>query len=149
MSGYRGAGGTEGGTLSFFVALIMICAGGYLFFQNIDVRTFGGIGGMIYRTYGLRIPTGALLVPFVFGVGWIFYDSRSWAGWLLAASTLVMVFFGVLFAVQFRLQRMSFFELAVILVLFLGGLGLFLRSLRPSRRNVTETRKEAESLRLR
>jgi hypothetical protein len=41
-----------------------------------------------------------------------------------------MLGFGVISSVDFRLRQMSAFELISMLVLMIGGLGLFLRSLR-------------------
>ena len=45
---------------------------------------------------------------------------------------LVMFAFGVISSIDFRMRQMSAFELLIILVLFAGGLGLFLRPLRNS-----------------
>ena len=68
----------------------------------------------------------------MFGVGIIFYDVRKWYGWLLAGGSLVALIFGVIASIQFNFVRMSAFDLIVILVLAIGGLGLLLRSLKSS-----------------
>ncbi|MEM1372388.1 MAG: hypothetical protein AAGG72_09215, partial [Pseudomonadota bacterium] len=71
-----------------------------------------------------------VLVPFIFGVGIIFYNGRNIFGWALALGSVIALVFGVIANTQFQLARMSAFELLVILILVVGGLGLFLRSLR-------------------
>ncbi|MGH8075984.1 MAG: hypothetical protein ACREPE_01490, partial [Lysobacter sp.] len=71
-----------------------------------------------------------VLIPFVIGVGLIFYNARSIAGWVLASGSLVALIFGVIASVSFGFQAMSAFDLIMILVLAVGGLGLFLRSLK-------------------
>ena len=64
------------------------------------------------------------------GVGMVFFNARSIVGWLLTLGCVTALIFGVISAVRFNLRTMTAFELIVILVLAVGGLGLFLRSLR-------------------
>ena len=70
------------------------------------------------------------MIPFIFGIGFIFYNSRNPVGWLLTIGSLVSMIFGVISTIQFTFRAMSAFDLIVILVLAAGGLGLFLNSLR-------------------
>ena len=130
----RGAGGNEGGTGRFFLGLIMMVAGGYLFFDSIQIINHFRWGGAFFSVGGVGITGGLVLIPFLFGIGFIFYNARNPLGWLLAISTLVMLGVGVISRIDFRMQRMSAFELLMILGLGLGGVGLFLSSLKPSRR---------------
>ena len=66
----------------------------------------------------------------MFGVGMIFYNAKNWFGWGIAGASLVALIFGVIANMTLQLARMSAFDLIVILVLLVGGIGLFLRSLR-------------------
>lgn len=127
---YRGAGGTRGGEGSFLIGLIMMIAGGYLLLSSIIVRPQLGLGSQMFAIGGFPVTTGLVLVPFIFGVGMIFYNSRNWLGWLLAGGAIVALVAGVIASINFTFVRMSAFDLLVILVLFVGGVGLFLRSLR-------------------
>ncbi|ABK19199.1 hypothetical protein [Syntrophobacter fumaroxidans] len=129
----RGAGGTEGGIGRFFIGLIMMVAGGYLFLHNIHVSVGFGLGYQYFSFWGVGITSGMVLVPFIFGVGLIFYDRSSLIGWLLAGASLVMLGFGVIAQTRFHLQNMSAFDLLTILVLLVGGIGLFAGSLRSSK----------------
>ena len=131
QSQHRGAGGTSGGTLAFFMGLLMASAGGYLLLDNIVVSSSWGLGVSLYRFGGgWNVTGGALLIPFMFGVGWIFYNSRAPWGWVLAAGSLAALIFGVLMNLSISLRSMSLLSLLIILVLLVGGLGLFARSLR-------------------
>lgn len=123
----RGAGGTQGGIGQFFIGLVMIVAGGYLFLNSIHVGN-RGFGTFYYGGYGL--PSGLIFVPFMFGVGMIFYNSKNKLGWLLMAVSAVMLVFGVIGNITLRWQNMTAFSLIGILVLLIGGIGLFLRSLK-------------------
>ena len=126
----RGAGGSDGGTGSFLIGLVMMIGGGYLLLNGIVVRPNFGIGSRVFGIGGVSITSGMVLIPFMFGVGMIFYNSRNWAGWILAVGAMIALVFGVIANMTLQLERMSAFDLIVILVLLVGGIGLFLRSLR-------------------
>ena len=127
----KGAGGTEGGVGQFIIGFLMMCGGGYMLLNAIRVTTNFGMGYSLYRFGGggLSITSGMILIPFMFGVGIIFYNSRNVIGWLLTVGSLAALVFGVISSIQFRMSHMSAFDLIVILVLLVGGVGLFLRSL--------------------
>lgn len=125
----RGAGGSEGGIGQFFIGLIMMIAGGYMLLNAIMVTHHFSLGYSLYRVGGFSLTSGMVLVPFIFGVGMVFYNSRNILGWILAIGSLVMLVFGVISSINFQLRHMSAFDLIVILVLLVGGIGLFLRSL--------------------
>jgi len=120
----RGAGGTPGGIGEFLAGLAMAVAGGYMLTQRVVVEssfwTFWG-----YSTFGLS------LLPLIIGVGLLFYNGRSIAGWLLTFAGVVIIFVGVIMNLQIYFQPTSLFNTIVMLVLLAGGLGLVARSLRP------------------
>jgi hypothetical protein len=66
----------------------------------------------------------------MFGVGIIFYNGKNPLGWLLALGSLTGLIFGVISSIRFSMRTMTSFDLIVILVLSMGGIGLFLRSLK-------------------
>jgi hypothetical protein len=125
-----GAGGTPGGTGRFFLGLIMLMAGIYLFLSSIQVSNSFSMGYGLFSLGGLRVTPGLVLIPFLLGVGLIFYNARSVWGWVCTAASVVMLIFGVLASLQFHLRPLSALELLLMLVLMGGGLGLFLSSLR-------------------
>lgn len=127
----RGAGGTEGGSGMFFLGLIMMCGGFYLLFNSIVVNAYFGAGVRLYSVGNFGITSGMIMIPFLFGVGLLFYNSANIAGWILTVGSLVALLFGALSMINFSFRSMSAFDLIVILVLSFGGLGLFLRSMRP------------------
>ncbi|MBD0255126.1 MAG: hypothetical protein ICV83_05360 [Cytophagales bacterium] len=125
-----GAGGTPGGTGRFFLGLIMLMAGVYLFLSSIQVSNSFSLGYGLFSLGGLRVPPGLVLIPFLLGVGLIFYNARNVWGWVCTAASVVMLIFGVLASLQFHLRPLSALELLMMLVLMGGGLGLFLSALR-------------------
>lgn len=126
----KGAGGTEGGIGRFFIGLAMMIGGGYLLLNAIHVTNHFSLGYGLYSFGGFRLTSGMVMIPFIFGIGIIFYNSKNFLGWILAVGSLIMLVFGVISSINFRIRSMSAFELIVILVLLVGGIGLFLSSLR-------------------
>lgn len=126
----KGAGGTEGGIGRFFIGLIMMIAGGYLFLNSITVAQRFSFGMGMFRMGGISVTSGMIMFPFIFGVGIVFYNSKNPLGWLLAGGSLVALSFGVIAGINFHFRAMSAFDLITILVLLVGGIGLFLNSLK-------------------
>lgn len=126
----KGAGGSSGGIMQFFIGLVMMIGGGYLFLDSIHVTSGFGFGRGLYSFGGFQLTSGMLLIPFIFGIAIIFYNRKNYLGWLLMVGSVVALVFGVLRSVRFVMQGISAFDLILILVLFAGGLGLFLNSLR-------------------
>ena len=124
------AGGTTGGAGRFFLGLAMIVVGGYLFLDAIHVVNRFGLFTAIFSYGGFHLRSGYVLVPFIFGVGMIFYDAKWILGWILAIGALAALSFGVITSIHFRLKPMSAFDILTILVLLVGGIGLFISSLR-------------------
>lgn len=125
-----GAGGSSGGVGRFFIGLAMMTAGGYLFLNAIRVSYGFHMGYRLYSFGGYHLTSGMTLIPLIFGIGFIFYNSRNIIGWLLAVAALIMLVVGVITSIRFSLRGMSAFDLIMIFVLLFGGLGLFLSSLR-------------------
>ncbi len=126
----KGAGGTSGGIGQFFIGLIMMCGGFYLLLNAISVSSSFGFGYRMYGVGSLGITSGMVMIPFMFGIGFIFFNSKNLLGWLLSLGSLTALIFGVIASIKFSFRGMTAFELITILILAIGGLGLFLRSLK-------------------
>lgn len=121
-------------TKYFLLGLVMATAGLYLLLSNITVSGAFSLGYPLYRVpmgqYGFGLTSGALLIPFMAGVGLIFYNVKSLWGWALGGGALAAIIIGVLLSLSINMRSMSLLTLMVILVLGVGGLGLLARSLR-------------------
>jgi predicted membrane channel-forming protein YqfA (hemolysin III family) len=121
----RGAGGTTGGVPSFLLGVAMASAGAFLLTSRVAVRTSG------FHFWGFS-GFGLSLIPLLLGVGMLFYDGRSLVGKLLAFVGVVIIFAGILMNMDMYFQQTSLFVTLLMLVMLVGGIGLVLRSLRPS-----------------
>ena len=120
----RGAGGTPGGLLEFVVGTAMAVAGAYLLTTRVTV-TSGFWGWWGDSTFGLT------LVPLLIGIGILFFNGRSMLGWLLMIGGAVIILAGIIANLQIYFRPTSLFNTLIILVLFVGGIGLIARSLLP------------------
>lgn len=121
----RGAGGTPGGVGAFFGGAAMVVAGGYLLLSHVMV-TSGGWYFFGYNAFGLS------LLPLLVGIGILFYNGRSTIGWLLTGAGAIIIVAGIIANLRIHFLSTSLFDTLVILTLLAGGLGLVIRSLRPS-----------------
>ena len=125
----RGAGGTEGGLGLFLIGVVCAVAGGWLLMNQVTVS--GGWGLWGYNSFGLS------LVPFIAGVGLLFFDGRSKLGWLLLVAALAINFAGILVNLRIWFAPTSLFNTLMMLALLAGGIGLIARSLRAAKRAPT------------
>jgi predicted membrane channel-forming protein YqfA (hemolysin III family) len=124
MDEFRGAGGTEGGIGMFLLGFVMAVAGGYLLTNQVTVTSgYWSLWG--YNAFGLS------LLPFVVGIGFLFFNGKSPVGWVLTIAGAVILFIGIIANLQIYFRATSLFNTLVMLVLLLGGIGLVARSLRP------------------
>jgi hypothetical protein len=122
---FRGPGGTPGGLGMFVFGAALAIAGGYLIMNQVQV-TSGYWSWWGTNTFGLT------LLPLVIGLGLLFFDGRSIAGWVLAGGGAVIIFVGILANLQIYFQHTSLFNVIVMLTLFAAGLGLMARALKSS-----------------
>jgi hypothetical protein len=117
-------GGTSGGLGEFLLGFAMTCVGGYLLTNQVTVA------GSYWNFYG-NSTFGVTLIPMIIGVGLLFWNGRSAAGWLLTIAGALFIFAGVIANLHIYFQPTSLFNTIVMLILLAGGLGLIAKALRP------------------
>jgi predicted membrane channel-forming protein YqfA (hemolysin III family) len=124
---FVGAGGTPGGAGQFFVGLIMAGVGAYLLMSQVEVTTswwhFWGA-----NSFGLS------LLPMLIGIGILFFNGKSVAGWILTLLGFAIIIAGILMNMDIYFRQTSLYNTLVMLILLAGGLGLIARSLRAQKR---------------
>ena len=125
-------GGTPGGLGPFLLGFIMACVGGYLLSNQVSVV------GSYWSFYGANT-FGITLVPLLFGVAILFWNGSSKIGWLLTVAGVLFILAGVIANMHIYFRPASLFETLVMLILFVGGLGLIARSLRSHPGESTKT----------
>ena len=123
MPKLAGAGGTPGGIPMFFLGVALTVLGGYLLTNQVTV-TSGP-----WMLYGQNA-FGISLLPFMFGVGFLFWNGRSIWGWVLLGLGLLIILAGIIANLRIFFEPASLFNTMLMLALLAAGLGLTIRSLR-------------------
>ena len=117
-------GGTPGGLGHFLIGCVMACLGGYFLANQVSVV------GAYWSFYGANT-FGITLVPMLLGVGILFWNGRSLAGWIVTSAGALFILAGVIANMSVYFRPTSLFKTLVMLILLVGGLGLVARALRP------------------
>lgn len=126
MHDLRDVGGTRGGLLHFVIGLGLTVVGAYLFFDRVTVHGgYWSFGGSVGSSFGIT------MIPTLIGLGMLFYDGKSWLGWILFVGGLLVIAAGVIANLQIHFQSTSLFQTLVMLGMAVAGLGLMLRALAP------------------
>lgn len=126
----RGAGGTPGGVGKFLLGGIMALAGGFILTNQIVVTNSFWTFHLPF--FGVSISAfGVTLIPFLIGIGLIFFNYRSALGWILAGGSLLLILIGIITNLQVYFAPTSLYVTLIMFVLLIGGIGLIVRSLLP------------------
>lgn len=119
----KGAGGSPGGCGVFLLGVVLATVGAYLLLQQVQV-TSGG-----WMLWGVNA-FGLSLVPLLAGILWVFFDGRSWGGWLLVLLGAAILLAGILTHLDIYFRQTSLFNTLLMLGMLFAGLGLIARSVR-------------------
>jgi len=121
---FSDVGGTSGGLGEFLLGCVMVCIGGYLLTNQVKVVSS-------YWNFWGASSFGITLIPMLFGVGILFWNGRSTVGWVLTVAGALFIVAGVIANMHIYFEQLSLFNVLVMLVLLVGGLGLIARGLIP------------------
>ena len=128
-----GAGGTPGGIGIFLLGFVLACAGGWVLTNQVTVTSEYFASGFIFPVINYRMNSfGLSLVPFIIGVGFLFFNGKSIPGWLLTVGGLAIILIGILTSLHIFFRPTSLFNTLLMLVMLFGGIGLMVRSLKAS-----------------
>jgi hypothetical protein len=119
----KGAGGTSGGIGTFIAGAAMLVVGLYLLLTHVTVTTGG------WRLFGYNA-FGISLLPLIAGIGILFFNGRSVAGWVLTAVGSLIILAGIIANLGIYLQPTSLFDTLMMLALIAGGIGLVARAVK-------------------
>lgn len=107
------------------VGLAMLVIGLYLFTGRVSVSSSFFSSGIYYGT--VRIPTGAVFVPFIVGIIMVFAKPESFLSKLVAGLGVLIILVSIIMSVNIRLETISLYEWLLYIIAIFGGLGLVFR----------------------
>ena len=115
----------------FLIGFALACAGGWLLTNQVTVSSDFFASGFMVPVVNYHMNTfGLSLVPFIIGIGFLFYNGKSVVGWLLTTAGLVIILAGILMSLHIFFRPTTLFNTLMMLVLLFGGIGLIARSLK-------------------
>lgn len=117
--------------LHFFLGIILVAIGIFMVFQYTTVSTVW----YTWRIGSLGVPSGAVAIPLLIGIGLLFYNSKSVIGLLVVILGILFILVTIILSVQIRFTTTSLFEYVLMFGMLLAGAGLLLKSLFRSRKN--------------
>lgn len=115
------SGGND--VLQFFVGLAMLCVGGYLFMQNVQVTTSSIFE---FSLFGRRMD-GLIFVPLIASIIFLFFR-YNWVSKTCCGLSLLLIVANVIMNLRLAWSATSLFATIVIFVLLFGGLGLVMKT---------------------
>jgi len=119
----RGSGGSPGGLATFLLGVALAGIGIYMVFNRVIVHSQG------WSIWGLDA-SGAILVVFMLGLGFLFYNSRSPWGWVLLIGSLAWILLYLIMSVSFHFISTNLLTFLLMLAFIGAGLGLIFHSFR-------------------
>lgn len=103
----------------FLIGLVMLAAGLYWFISNVTVSTHFGLS-----LWGFHFGAGLIVVPFVAGIIWLFFNVDSMGAKLLTVLGVVMILASIISNIRFVFRATSLYVYLIMLVLIFGGAAL-------------------------
>ncbi len=120
---FSDVGGTTGGLGDFIFGFALACLGGYLLTNQVEVA------GSYWSFWG-GSTFGITLIPMLLGIGLLFWNGRSTAGWLLTIAGALFIVGGVIANLRIYYRPTSLWNTLIMFVLLVAGLALIARSMR-------------------
>ncbi len=109
----------------FLVGLALLCGGLFLIFQNTTLST----NFTLMDIMGFTPPFGVVLIPFIIGVGVLFFNEKSFIGWLLTIMGLVIIVLGILMGLRIYFNRIPLSQGLIMFGMVAAGAGLTLKAI--------------------
>ncbi|MDE6787948.1 MAG: hypothetical protein K2J47_01325 [Ruminococcus sp.] len=113
--------------LQFFVGLLMLAAGLFMIFQNLDVRSSWGTGFL--RLGGYSLPNGLIFLPIIIGIVMLFLMDRKVFGWIVIAVGIIIVLAAVIMSVNIHWRTTNAYIFIVMFGLAAAGGAMVIRQL--------------------
>lgn len=109
----------------FLVGLALFCSGIFLVFQNTTLST----NFTLMDIMGFTPPFGVVLIPFIIGVGVLFFNEKSFIGWFLTIMGLVIIILGIIMGLKVYFRPVTLAQGLIMFGMAAAGAGLTLKAI--------------------
>lgn len=111
--------------LEFFMGVILLGLGLYLLFKKTIVHSSWYTWGF----GGIDFSSGLMVVPFIIGVIWYFYNPKSVMPKIIITLGIIILVATIIMSVRITLSAMSLWDYILIIGMSAAGAGLLLKTL--------------------
>ncbi len=118
----------SGNNLLYFVLGFLLFGGGIFWALNsFTVTSTWGSG--YWGIFGMRLPSGVVLIPLLIGIGLLFFMKKKAVGAMICALGLLIILISFITSIQFHAVRASLYVYILMFGMIAAGAGLLLRAL--------------------
>lgn len=114
-----------GGITQFFVGLVLLVAGLFMFSNQVVVHSGWGM----LRIGTFNIASGVVTIPLIIGVVWQFFNPKSIFPKIIMVLGGVIIIAAVIMSVRIDFRPTSFFVYIIMFAMIAAGAGLIMRVL--------------------
>jgi hypothetical protein len=114
----------QGSFVNFLIGTVVFCIGAYLILQNTVISSQFSLVDII----GFTPPFGLLLLPFLIGLGILFFNSKSILGWILMIFGIVSILLGILMGLKIYFRPVTLYQAMLMYGLTAAGTGIIAKS---------------------
>lgn len=125
MAKNEGEGSMRNELLQFFIGVILLGAGLFIFSKRVVVTS----GWYIWSMWGVGVPTGLTVVPLLIGVIWLFINKKSIPAKVITILGAVFILATIIMSITMYFIPTSLNDYILILAMIAAGSGLLLKTL--------------------
>lgn len=113
--------------LQFFIGLLMLAAGLFMIFQNLEVRSSWGSG--LWHIGSYSMPNGLVFLPIIISIVMLFIMERKVFGWIVFGIGIVIILVAILMSTSIRWKTTNAYIFIIMFGLAAAGGAMVLRQL--------------------
>ena len=119
---------SSNGLLMFFIGVLLLGAGLFLFASNVTVSTSWYNWGFLSFGRG-NFANGLISIPLFIGIIWLFFNPKSMVAKVIITLGAIFIILTVIMSIHFNFVRTSLYNYVLMIGMAAAGSGLILRVL--------------------
>lgn len=120
-------GSSDHELLQFFIGFLLFGGGVYWILNSFTVSS--AWGGGYWSLFGMRLPSGTMLIPFLIGIGLLFFLDRKIIGGIVCCLGLLIILISILTSLEFHAVRNSLYVYLLMFSMVAAGAALLIKTL--------------------
>lgn len=108
----------------FFIGLGIFGMGLFLVLQNTTLFTNFSLIDLL----GFNPPFGIVLLPFIIGIGVLFFNEKSVIGWILVTIGLATIILGIIMGLRIFFKPVTLYEGLIMFGMIAAGIGMMAKA---------------------